>query len=111
MNDDQMDELLTLGARDYNEPGPVPRDEMWARIADARRAARSAERAAAGGTRRWVWMSGAVAAALVLAVGIAIGRRLERTAPNQAATVAVATLVAPKVDSTQLSTGDRATAG
>ena len=28
MNDDQMDELLIQGARDYNEPNAVPRDEM-----------------------------------------------------------------------------------
>ena len=32
MNDDQMDELLIQGAQDYNEPGAVPREEMWARI-------------------------------------------------------------------------------
>jgi hypothetical protein len=58
MNDDQMDELLAQGARDYNEPGAV-RATMRARI--ARRAASRATRAG-GGVRRWVWISGAVAA-------------------------------------------------
>lgn len=74
MNDDQMDELLIQGARDYNEPNAVPRDEMWARIAEARRAA--APKAAPNKTWRWVGI--AAAAAIVLAAGITIGRRLER---------------------------------
>jgi len=104
MNDDQMDELLTRGARDYNEPGPVPRDEMWARIAKARRAARGVDRVAAGGVRRWVWISGAVAAALVLAVGIVIGRRLERATPDTASAVAVGLA---KTDSAKPATPDR----
>ena len=32
MNDDQMDELLIQGVRDYNAPSAVPRDEMWTQI-------------------------------------------------------------------------------
>ena len=100
MNDDQMDELLAQGARDYNEPGAVPREEMWARIAQVRRATRNAERVAGGGVRRWVWMTGAVAAALVLAVGIVIGRRLERSTPDKVSPLAVApATVSPKHDS------------
>jgi hypothetical protein len=77
MNDDQMDELLIQGARDYNEPNAVPRDEMWSRIAEARRAA--APKAAPSKT--WRWVSIAAAAGIVLAVGITIGRRLERESP------------------------------
>jgi hypothetical protein len=78
MNDDQMDELLIQGARDYNEPNAVPREEMWARIAEARRAA-TAPKVAPRNT--WRWVSIAAAAAIVLALGITIGRRLEREAP------------------------------
>ena len=36
MNDDNFDELLAQGVRDYNAPGAVPRDEMWERIQSAR---------------------------------------------------------------------------
>lgn len=82
MNDDRMDEILAAGARDYNAPGPVPRDEMWARI-QAARGERGAARLGGGHQRtaRWVWPSFAAAAVLLLAVGIAIGRRLEHVAP------------------------------
>lgn len=84
MNDDEMDELLLQGARDYNEPGSVPRDAMWARI-DADRYGqhgRAAWSPAPRHTRR-SWAIGAVAAAMVLGVGIVIGRRLERASAPQ----------------------------
>ena len=74
-DDDRIDELLTFGARDYNAPGAVPRDEMWARIREARRA-----RVVVPAPRRrglWVWPSAGIAAALLLAAGISIGRRSE----------------------------------
>jgi hypothetical protein len=81
MKDEQMDEMLIEGARDYNEPGPVPRDEMWSRI----QAARSARSGNPAGTptqnrphRLWVWASIGLAAASILAVGVVIGRRIER---------------------------------
>ncbi|HVX39446.1 MAG TPA: hypothetical protein VHB25_07720, partial [Gemmatimonadaceae bacterium] len=35
-DDERFDELLQDMARDYNAPGSVPRDAMWARIAEAR---------------------------------------------------------------------------
>lgn len=77
MNDDEMDEMLIHGVRDYNQPGPTPRDEMWKRIAEARRAT-------SGGQPRlrvWVWPSVGIAAALILSVGIVIGRRMDHTSP------------------------------
>lgn len=81
MNRDRIDELLAQGARDYNQPGRVPREEMWARIQASRRA-----RPAAGQTstsrRIWVGPSVGIAAAAILAVGIVIGRRLERATPS-----------------------------
>jgi hypothetical protein len=85
MNEDQMDELLIQGARDYNEPSTVPRDEMWARIAETRRAAVAPKPAP---SKTWRWVGIAAAAAIVLAVGITIGRRLERQAPAGVQTVA-----------------------
>jgi len=78
MNDDEKDELLIQGTRDYNEPGAVPREEMWARI----HSERHGRRGSGGGSpnrTRWPWVAGGLAAALVLAAGIAIGRRLERS--------------------------------
>jgi hypothetical protein len=79
MNDDQMDELLIQGTRDYNEPNAVPRDEMWSRIAEARRAAVTPKPAP---SKTWRWIGIAAAAAIMLAVGITIGRRLERETPG-----------------------------
>ena len=85
--DDRMDEMLILGARDYNEPGTVPREEMWARIGEARGAARGPRNAprewsATRARRLWFLPGVGVAAAAVLVLGIAIGRRLERAAPT-----------------------------
>ena len=103
---DRIDELLNEGARDYNQPGAVPRDEMWARIEASRRArpAQTAQPLQASRSSRpmWVWSSVGIAAALILAVGIGIGRRVGRAVPGAQqplATNAVAT--APK-DSTRV---------
>jgi hypothetical protein len=81
MNDDEMDELLISGARDYNEPNAVPREEMWARISQARRQAARAQ-IATQAPNRWLWLRIAAAAVIVLATGIVIGRRLERSKPT-----------------------------
>jgi hypothetical protein len=97
MNDDQMDELLIQGARDYNEPNAVPRDEMWARIAEARRAAAAPK---AAPKKAWQWIGIAAAAAIVLAVGITIGRRIERDAPAGISPIAQA----PAMPDSQLPT-------
>jgi len=93
MNDDQMDELLIQGARDYNAPGAVPREEMWQRIRAERAAAK---RDARGGRRTWVWISASAAAAVVLTAGILIGRRLERTTPPAPSVALVPGIVTPR---------------
>jgi hypothetical protein len=82
MNDDRMDDLLREGVRDYNEPGPVPREEMWSRIQAARteRATLPIARTSRASSRLWVWPSVGVAAALLVTAGIIIGRRMERSA-------------------------------
>lgn len=64
--DDLLDARLRELAQDYHEPPAPPREEMWAAIA-ARRAAPRV-RVARG---PWVW---GLAAAAVLAVGVALGR-------------------------------------
>lgn len=101
MKDEQMDEMLIEGARDYNEPGVVPRDEMWARI-QAARTARAGSLGSAPARNRphrlWVWASVGLAAASILAVGVVIGRRLER--PTGPAVVATRPVTgAPRSDS------------
>lgn len=83
--DDSADAVLIQASRDYNAPTVVPRDEMWARIEAARKA--NAKTASPRG--RLMWSSAAVAAAVVMAVGIGVGRRWERA--NSSAPVAVAT--------------------
>jgi hypothetical protein len=84
MNDDEMDELLIQGARDYNEPGSVPRDAMWARIEGERHGSHGrATLPMAPRQSPRAWAVGALAAAMVLGVGIVIGRRLERATTPQ----------------------------
>jgi hypothetical protein len=78
MNDDQLDEILSEAARDYNAPADVPRDAMWARIAEARRQRSVAQPAR---SRVWLWSGAGIAAALLIATGISIGRRMERSTP------------------------------
>ena len=78
MNDDQLDEVLADAAREYNAPGDIPRDAMWARIAEARR--QRTPIATPGRSRRvWLWSGAGIAAALLVATGIGIGRRMERS--------------------------------
>jgi hypothetical protein len=83
MTDDRLDERIRAAARDYNEPPETPREEMWARIAEARRAVAATPSAEAGAgsskprvipLRRWRWAGLAAAAAAILAVGVSIGR-------------------------------------
>ncbi len=83
MNNDhsnRADELIARAARDYNEPGIVPREEIWNRIADARRVSSVAP--IASRSRRmpgWAWPALGAAAAGLVAVGVAIGRSVERS--------------------------------
>jgi hypothetical protein len=83
--DEPLDPVLLEAAREYNAPPPaVPRDAMWSAIQAARAAARSdspirsvqSERRPQS-RRAWRWSyvwPAAIAAGLVLATGIAIGR-------------------------------------
>jgi hypothetical protein len=97
--DDALDPTLLEAARDYNAPpATVPREAMWsaiqaARAGAARPDARSATDTIPIGTRSrrgWSWRSPwpvAIAAGIVLAAGIAIGRW---THPPASPTIAVA---------------------
>jgi hypothetical protein len=110
MNHDDIDDLLARGLRDYNAPPTVPREELWQRIAQARGEARVqapveaqgearnktrfAARRDAVNARAWLtWTTAGIAALLLIAAGISIGRWSERrprgapllaTAPNAA---------------------------
>src|ERR1700759_4841430 len=81
-NDDPMDEMLIHGARDYNMPGAVPREEIWAKISEARRASATmptrAVESLSTSLRRPLWMMPGIgiAAALLIATGVVIGRRM-----------------------------------
>ena len=80
MSDERLDEIIRSTARDYHVPDAPPRDEMWAKIEQARREAgvvaiRRSSRAA------WLWPAVGVAAVLVL--GIGIGRMVERSRASQ----------------------------
>ena len=88
INDDRIDDLLAAATRDYNAPANVPRDEIWSRI----QAERTARRRARSAPRLWVWPSIGVAAAALVAVGMAVGRRMERSTrtPDTPAPLAVA---------------------
>ena len=77
MTDDPYDKLLDDTAADYNRPGAVPREEMWAKIRAARTAAPTAPSVTPAKVRRlWVLPGVGIAALLILSLGIVIGRRL-----------------------------------
>ncbi len=79
MTEERFEKLLREAAREYNEPPPAPREEIWARIAASRKP-RTASRACrsrlgdAVDPGRWRWWPAAAAGTLALALGIVIGR-------------------------------------
>ena len=75
---DKLDELVAQAARSYNAPPEVPREQMWNRIAEARRAQTAPPRST-GRTSPWTWSVVGLAAAGLVAVGVTIGRYVERT--------------------------------
>jgi hypothetical protein len=95
MNDDRMDELLAEAAREYNAPTSVPREEIWSRI-QAERGARRRERRT---SRVWVWPSVGIAAAALLAIGVTLGRRMERSSVPPATTTTASIPQQPARDS------------
>jgi hypothetical protein len=70
MTDDNFESFLQHAARDYNAPPPTPRDAMWARI-EAERRARSSSTASPGvRAHRWLMFGAAIAAMLLVGIGI-----------------------------------------
>jgi hypothetical protein len=70
MTDDNFESFLQRAARDYNAPPSTPRDAMWARI-EAERRSRSASVASHGArARRWLMLGAAIAAMLLVGIGI-----------------------------------------
>ncbi len=69
MSDDRFDQFLKREAATYNPPPPTPRDELWARI-EAARSDTGVQRTAAVSRRPWLQAVTAVAALLVLGIGI-----------------------------------------
>ena len=77
MTDGELDWRLREAAQAYNAPPDTPREEMWAKIASARRARSIAATPPEPPVRRLPWWHSAglaAAAAAVLAVGIGVGR-------------------------------------
>ena len=77
--DDRFEEFVRTAARHMDPVVEVPREEMWARIAEARRFQRTRTKPGVP-----VWVTWAVALAAMLAVGIGLGRwsALDRTQPQ-----------------------------
>lgn len=90
MNDHELDDQIRRLSDSYNDPPSTPREEMWARIEQARG---SGAVAAAASGRRMYWLRMAAGIAAVLVVGIGIGRLSRGSAP--AATGVVALRPAP----------------
>ncbi|HWB43306.1 MAG TPA: hypothetical protein VG500_18730 [Gemmatimonadales bacterium] len=75
MTDDRLDQRVQEAAQAYHRPPATPREEMWTRIAAARREVRDDRpEPQVLPIRRWRTAGLAAAAAAVLAVGIGIGR-------------------------------------
>jgi len=72
----KFDQWLQDAAKQYNAPGPTPRDEMWARIRAER-----AERGQRVAVPR-PWLRWGLAAAAVLVIGIGIGRSTYKQPPQ-----------------------------
>lgn len=91
MNDDRFEDMLREAGREYHQPPPTPREEMWAVIATERKRHRATP---PPDLRRrqtaWRWGLGMAA---VLLLGIAIGRawRPGRTAQRPATALGTAT--------------------
>jgi hypothetical protein len=89
MTDDRIDRLVDNGVADYHTPpGEVPRDELWQRIQAARRTGIRHDTRLA--RRVWIWPSAAAAAVILIAVGVIVGRRMERSVPAAARVIAAA---------------------
>ena len=97
--DDRIDDLIRDEARDYNDPPATPRDRMWERIEMARNAGRIEgrkddrlvvlpERASRRGTLPLFRLGIGIAA--LLALGIGIGRTMERADSHRMPVVAAA---------------------
>ena len=71
MTDDRLDERIRELARAYNPPPEAPREAMWARIAEGRR---TLPQPRVIPLHRRLWAGLAAAAAVILAVGVGIGR-------------------------------------
>lgn len=70
MTDDNFESFLQHAARDYNAPPPTPRDAMWARIEGERRARSSGAASRGVRTHRWLMLGAAIAAMLLVGIGI-----------------------------------------
>jgi len=69
MTDDRFDEFLRRAGQRYNEPPATPREAMWQHIQAARRDA-SVPLASSVVRRSWIKVATAVAALLVIGIGI-----------------------------------------
>jgi hypothetical protein len=72
MTGDRFEDFLKDAAQSYNAPPPTPRDEIWDRIQAARRSEREQRTIIhpARFRRTWAAWGGAVAAALLIGIGI-----------------------------------------
>jgi hypothetical protein len=91
MTDERFEDFVRRAAQAYHRPPATPREEMWARIV-AERAQRRQERP---GQHSFRWVGWGLAAAAVLALGIGIGRSVERNHAGSRPTVSSATVAAP----------------
>ena len=96
--DDRIDDLIRDEARDYNEPPATPRAEMWERIQAVRRSGGQAVGVVARPARppRVVPLFRlGIGIAALLALGIGIGRRMERADSQRTPVVAASPSTSP----------------
>jgi hypothetical protein len=101
--DDRIDDMIRDEARDYNEPPAAPREEMWQRIEMGRRSAgqavaRTDLRLEARPARRRMALPLfrlGIGIAALLALGIGIGRRMERVDSHPTPVVAASPSASP----------------
>lgn len=88
MKHDEMDDLMGRALREVDPPPPTPREEMWARIEAQRAADRGRDVIALKPRNRRTWVPWSAAIAATLVLGIGLGRTTMLRGPGDAQPVA-----------------------
>jgi hypothetical protein len=93
--DDRFEKFVRGSLRELDPIADIPREEMWTRIAEARRFQRARP---SRSLPAWAIWGVGIAAALVIGIGVGRWSALDRTAPQTSVAVSTPELPAPVVN-------------